>query len=643
MKILIVDTYYPQFLKEFVGSHPELTQASYEDRRGALMAAHFAEADSYSFYLSQLGHNAVEIIANADFLQHRWAREHDLRTRSTRGILLEQVKHEQPDVLYVQNMGWVDSAQLKALREHVRLIVGQIASPLPPNCDLSNFDLILSSFPHFVRFFRNIGVSSEYFRLGFDPRVLAALDPPHVVAPKTNVPIAFVGGLSNAHHKGTLLLEAVARELPLSVWGYGAESLPIKSPLRRIHKGQAWALDMYRALANSQIALNRHIDVAGRFANNLRLYEATGVGTCLVTDAHNNLAQLFEPDREVVSYTNHEDCVEKCRYLLDHDAERAAIARAGQKRTLSAHTWEHRMGELDEILNRHLRYPTSASRKAFAAPPPIEAADQFSPRLRDLARQLPGQRLLRTIYRRLPKRIVSDQQISCGHRIIDASDVTPTLLHGWQSPNIAPRQRQLVDSQLAQMYQGNVAPVFRVAAEAIRATGMENGLLVEIGCASGYYSEVIQHLLRQEINYFGIDYSLPLIQSARHHYPESPFLVGDATALPLAAGTCDILFSGTVLLHVPDYVAVIRESARVTRHWCVFHRTPVVQSQETACMSKLAYGTEVVELVFSEEELHQLFERFGLKVERAITIDAYPMRGVAGTVAMTTYVCRKQL
>ena len=37
---------------------------------------------------------------------------------------------------------------------------------------------------------------------------------------------------------------------------------------------------MYRVLRQSKIALNRHSDVAEDHANNMRLYEATGVGTC---------------------------------------------------------------------------------------------------------------------------------------------------------------------------------------------------------------------------------------------------------------------------------------------------------------------------------------------------------------------------
>jgi hypothetical protein len=48
------------------------------------------------------------------------------------------------------------------------------------------------------------------------------------------------------------------------------------------------------------VALNRHIAAAEGHANNMRLYEATGVGTCLLTDRGSNLGELFEVGREVI-------------------------------------------------------------------------------------------------------------------------------------------------------------------------------------------------------------------------------------------------------------------------------------------------------------------------------------------------------
>lgn len=86
----------------------------------------------------------------------------------------------------------------------------------------------------------------------------------------------------------------------------------------------------------------------------MTLFEATGIGSLLVTDFKSNLNELFEVGKEVVAYENAEDCIEKIRYYLDHESERAAIAASGQQRTLKEHTYFHRMQQLLEILNKFL-------------------------------------------------------------------------------------------------------------------------------------------------------------------------------------------------------------------------------------------------------------------------------------------------
>jgi spore maturation protein CgeB len=118
--------------------------------------------------------------------------------------------------------------------------------------------------------------------------------------------------------------------------------------------GNAWGRDMYRVLHQSQITLNHHIGVAGPYANNMRLYEATGVGTLLMTDWKQNLKEIFDPGKEIVTYRTPEECAELLTYYLEHSGQREAIARAGQERTLRDHNYCQRMGEFIEIVREYL-------------------------------------------------------------------------------------------------------------------------------------------------------------------------------------------------------------------------------------------------------------------------------------------------
>jgi spore maturation protein CgeB len=111
---------------------------------------------------------------------------------------------------------------------------------------------------------------------------------------------------------------------------------------------------MFKALAHAKVSFNIHGDVAGEYAANVRLFEVTGVGSCLLTDWKKNIHELFEPDTEIVTYRSPDECVEKVQWLLDHKEECSAIARKGQKRTLRDHNYNKRAEQLHEIILKHL-------------------------------------------------------------------------------------------------------------------------------------------------------------------------------------------------------------------------------------------------------------------------------------------------
>jgi spore maturation protein CgeB len=350
MRVLIVDTCYSAFLEAHYRAHPGLAERPYEVQWRALMDTSFGTSDAYSFELGRLGHDAHEVIVDCEPLQAAWAREHELADSTAETILLRQVHEFAPDVIYLQNLHVLSDEAMRALKDRAALVVGQIASEAPADERLRMFDLILTSFPHFVERFRELGVQSEYFRIGFDERVLGRIG-----ETTKQHDVVFAGALNRIRHRrGNSTLARAARSLPLEFWGYDLRGWPPWSTIRRRYNGEAWGLDMYRLLAASRVVLNRHIAEAREYANNMRLYEATGVGSLLVTDAKSNLHELFAPDAEVVTYASADELVEKARHYLAHDDELRAVAAAGQARTLREHTYAVRMRELVPILEGRL-------------------------------------------------------------------------------------------------------------------------------------------------------------------------------------------------------------------------------------------------------------------------------------------------
>lgn len=360
MRILIVDNFYPAFLDAHYGRRPDLADSDYATQHRALMDTFFGTADSYSHALAGLGHDAHEVVSNCVPLQLAWADERGLRVRSRTGgrlsagwestVVLAQAAELRPDAILVQLHTPLPAATLRRLHEHARLVVAQLASEEPAPEVLEAFDLVVSSFPHYVERLRRRGMPTAYLPLGFDPRVTAAL-----ADVERSRPAVFVGNVGLGQHgRGSRILEAAARRAPIEFWGYGAADWPADSPIRRRFHGEAWGLDMYRVLASARIAVNRHIDAAEGFANNMRLFEATGAGALLLTDDAEVLDRLFDPGREVVTYADADDLAEKIAYYLEHEDERAGIAEAGRERTLRDHTWDVRMRDLEKILRAAL-------------------------------------------------------------------------------------------------------------------------------------------------------------------------------------------------------------------------------------------------------------------------------------------------
>jgi len=374
MKFLILTWDYPDFLRWLYDEDLRLSDATYEQQQQARIETLFGGPDIYSGTLRKLGHEAHDIYWNNESMQVAWTRENGLRIptaeqwtfRLRRGIvpwvsrvrkperrlyqiLSEQIERYKPDVLFNQAMDTIDSRFIKDMKAHTRLLMGQHAAPLPERVDLGCYDLLVSSLPDLVDAFRKSGVPAELNRLGYDPRWRSCADGDARV-----FDVTFIGNLFNVHSSRVAVLETLCARLPqLKIWAPNITHVPAGSPIRDAYQGPAWGRQMYRVLSRSKITVNNHGDFAP-YANNGRLYEATGMGALLVTDWKPNLPELFEPGREVVAYRSPEECADLIGYYLEHDDEREAIARKGQRRTEIDHAHDDRIRELVDIVTKYV-------------------------------------------------------------------------------------------------------------------------------------------------------------------------------------------------------------------------------------------------------------------------------------------------
>lgn len=104
-----------------------------------------------------------------------------------------------------------------------------------------------------------------------------------------------------------------------------------------------------------------------------RLFEVTACGGFLLTEEVEGLEEYFQPRKEIETFASAEELLDKCRYYLEHEPERRAIASAGCARTHREHTYRQRFGEIFAALEALDRRPAKTGANADVELPQVVA------------------------------------------------------------------------------------------------------------------------------------------------------------------------------------------------------------------------------------------------------------------------------
>lgn len=380
LRLLKAAAPYQPYLDACHRDEPGLSGLDYEAQRRWFETDFFGGAGVWRHALEMDGGFEVwEVLVNAESMQKAWAREHRVSIAEDRWlpeIFVAQCREFKPDVIFALASGQLTPALLSGLKREMPglRVVSFDGIGLNRPDRFAATDLMLSCLEFMLEPYAKAGMRTALLPHGFNPKILEGL-----VSGGRKLGATFLGALDlsqNGHHARLELLDRVVRSCPLKL------SLQVGDPflhllsgakravlagsprklgsvfseypkLRRL-KHQAgpavYGRKMFQTLADSRLTINTHIDAAGPHAANMRLFEATGVGTCLLTDWKPNLSSLFEVDREVVAYRSAEECVEKILHLLDHPRDCEAIGQAGQRRTLKEHNAIQQVREIAPLL-----------------------------------------------------------------------------------------------------------------------------------------------------------------------------------------------------------------------------------------------------------------------------------------------------
>jgi hypothetical protein len=401
MRIQNLTTVNPTYLEQFYTLNQQTLPSNYETMLADLLYDAHGWSDFLSVALQKQGVEMEVVVGNAPQLQQQWAIENGIAYSPNNWkheILAAQICQYRPDILFLTDY-WNYPAEfithVRGLCPSIKSVIVWCGAPFRDSSIFRVSDLVLSCIPDLVDQFRSLGTRSELLDHAFEPRILERLrldtDP--------LVEFAFLGSIvlrSQFHLERERLLSRLIDQVEIEIWsdltkvgccdraGQHARRLaydfvdhlrrrgvptsllermpvvervakwkerpliprPVNRRLLSHSHPPLFGLQMFQKIHESKLVLNKHIDISARSSSNLRLYEVTGVGSCLITDWKKDISRNFEPDKEIVTYRTAEECLEKVSYLLDHEETRRQIAQAGQQRTLRDHTFDRRAPQL---------------------------------------------------------------------------------------------------------------------------------------------------------------------------------------------------------------------------------------------------------------------------------------------------------
>ena len=173
-----ITNYYPQYLKNFYLKNPNAGSKSFSEAYKMLVDDSFETASCYTKNLNRIGVNAFDIISNDHVLQNKWIRENKLVGGiASDEIILHQLKHYNPQVLWIDDFSFVNAEWKEKLLKKVpsiKILIGHICAPY--NSEMRKkfklFDIMFTCTPCFKIQLENLGIKTHLLYHGFESNIL---------------------------------------------------------------------------------------------------------------------------------------------------------------------------------------------------------------------------------------------------------------------------------------------------------------------------------------------------------------------------------------------------------------------------------------------------------------------------------------
>lgn len=193
----------------------------------------------------------------------------------------------------------------------------------------------------------------------------------------------------------------------------------------------------------------------------------------------------------------------------------------------------------------------------------------------------------------------------------------------WKSDAVAGKMRALARQQLAAP---EPAPPYRAFLEAIRVLTREFPLpaparLVDIGCGTGHYSELLDRYFPRRFDYTGCDFAPEMVESARAEWPGRVFVVNDVLDNALDLGAYDVVLAGGLVDVLPDYRRALDVLLGSAAPYVILHRQRVTHGRSRVDVVQGYPGQRTHRTSLNRAELEAVAARLGRRIVRTFPVE----------------------
>jgi len=198
-----------------------------------------------------------------------------------------------------------------------------------------------------------------------------------------------------------------------------------------------------------------------------------------------------------------------------------------------------------------------------------------------------------------------------------------SLTDSWKDSDVA---RQMTELTANELEHAADVPAFSVFVDAIGSMVDELRLpqpaaLLDIGCGTGHYSELLTRFFPGRFEYTGCDYAPAMIEAARARWPDRTFVVNDLFANQLDLDAFDVLFASALVDVVPEWEQALDILLGTKAPHVLLHRQRTTGGTSTVRKAPGYRGQKTYRTYVNVAQLEAIAAGHGREITRQFPVD----------------------